>query len=118
MGNHVTATYDADGETLTVTDALNRTTTYAYSVRGWVATVTDPMGFVATYTYTPTGKNSADLPDQSFTRFESSALTYDADDRLIAQANGLAEITTTTYDGVGNVTSVEGPEWEYNDICV
>ena len=42
MGNSVTTTYDADGEVLTVTDALNRTTTYTYSLRGWVATVTNP----------------------------------------------------------------------------
>ena len=83
MGNRVTTTYDADGETLTVTDALNRTTTYTYSVRGWVATVTDPMGYVATYTYTATGKNSATYQIGAF-MVEVSRLTYDADDRLIA----------------------------------
>ena len=62
MGNAVTTTYDADGEKLTVTDALNRTTTYTYSVRGWVATVTDPMGYVVTYTYTADRQELRHLP--------------------------------------------------------
>jgi RHS repeat-associated protein len=108
MGNRVTTTYDAEGEALTFTDALNRTTTYTYSVRGWVATETDPMGYLTTFTYTPTGKDSATYQTTLFP-IEESFLTYDADDRLIGQANGLSEITTYGYDGVGNVTSVEDP---------
>ena len=47
------------GKQLTVTDALNRTTSYTYSVRGWLATVTDPMGYATTYIYTATGKEAA-----------------------------------------------------------
>ena len=33
-------------------------------------------------------------------------------------ANGLSEVTTYTYDGVGNVIAVDGPEWQYNIICL
>ena len=60
-----TTTYDADGETLTVTDALNRTTTYTYSVRGWVATVTDPMGYVVDlHVHGRPGKQLGHVPEQ------------------------------------------------------
>jgi len=105
MGNRVTTTFDADGEALTVTDALNRTTTYAYSVRGWVATQTDPMGFLATFTYTPTGEDLGTYQTGG-SLLETSTDYYDADDRLIAQADGLGNLTSYTYDGVGNVISV------------
>ena len=66
------------------------------------------MGFVATYTYTPTGKNLAAY-QTNFTQFEADSNFYDADDRLIASDNGLGQVTSYTYDGVGNVTSVEDP---------
>ena len=120
MNNHVTTTYDADGEKLTVTDAMNRTTSYAYSVRGWVAQVTDPMGYIATYTYSPTGKNLGAY-QTNLTQFEADANTYNADDELIAQQNGVGETTSYSYDGVGNVTTVEDPNtnvvsYVYNSV--
>ena len=106
MTNHITTTYDADGEKLTVTDAMNRTTSYAYSVRGWVAQVTDPMGYLATYTYSPTGQNLGAY-QTNLTQFEADANTYNADDELIAQQNGVSETTSYSYDGVRNITTVE-----------
>jgi RHS repeat-associated protein len=106
MGNHVTATFDADGEKLTVTDSLNRTTTYSYSVRGWLAMITDPLGFLTTITYTPTGKQSGTYKTAG-SLLETSALTYDAADRLQSRADGMNDLTTFSYDGVGNVTAVK-----------
>jgi YD repeat-containing protein len=120
IGNHVTTTYDADGEVLTVTDALNRTTTYTYSVRGWVSTETDPMGFIITYTYSPTGQ-SLDSYQGTTSEFLLNGNTYNADDELIAQINGVGQTTSYTYDGMGNVTSVEDPNgnvvtYVYNSV--
>ena len=119
MGNHVTTTYDADGETLTVTDALNRTTTYTYSVRGWVATDTDPMGYLATYTYTRDRQKLGDLSKSRPSWSRRRHMTYDADDRLIASGQrARSRSPRTTYDGVGNVTSVEGPEHKRRYVCL
>jgi RHS repeat-associated protein len=120
MSNAVTATYDADGEKLTLADALNRTTSYSYSVRGWLAQVTDPMGYLITYTYSATGKN-LDAYQGNLTQFLVDGNTYNADDELIAQENGVSETTSYSYDGVGNLTTVEDPNtnvvsYVYNSV--
>jgi RHS repeat-associated protein len=98
--------YDAEGQVLTVTDPLNRVTTYSYSVRGWVATVTDPMGFSATYVYSPTGKLTGDYGYLDGQWVDTAGYSYDSDDRAVSYTDGLGHWTTYSYDGVGNRKSV------------
>jgi YD repeat-containing protein len=75
-------------------------------VRGWLAMVTDPLGFLVTITYIATGKHSGTYQTGG-SLLETSAKTYDADDRLLSRADGLNNLTTISYDGVGNVTAVK-----------
>ena len=72
-----TATYDADGEKVSVTDPLGATTTYTFDALGDQLSVKDPVGNL-------------------------TATTYDADRRLTSTTRGsgssVAATTSTAYD--------------------
>lgn len=88
-GDAVTSTYDTAGNLLTVKNSLNHTTTYAnYNALGLPGSVTSPNGAVVSYTYNARGQ----------------VLT---ETRTI---NGVAQITTTTYDTRGRPIKVVTPD--------
>ena len=115
----MTTTFDADGETLTVTDALNRTTTYTYSVRGWVRrrpipwATSRPMS-----TRRPASGGCPGAIGSGGGQIQVSGYTYDADGRRDRSKDGLSEFTTYAYDGVGNQIERGGGEWDHNDVCL
>ena len=76
--------YDAQGNLISATNALNRVTTLgAYDANGRPGSLTDPNGLVTTLSYDPRG-------------------------RLISRSAG-GETTSYSYDGVGNLTGVTLP---------
>lgn len=76
--------YDAQGNLVTVTDALGHTTSIGgYDPHGRPGFITDPNGLV-------------------------TALTYDARGRLTSRSAG-GETTAYTYDGAGNLTHISLP---------
>ena len=86
MGNRVTTTYDADGEKLTVTDALEPD----HDVRLLGARLGGdgdrPDGLRRHLHLHADRQEPGDVPDPAGAVSRRSALHYDADDRLIATA--------------------------------
>jgi YD repeat-containing protein len=79
-----TYTYDTQNNLDTVTNALSQVTTLgSYDANGRPGTITDPNGFI-------------------------TDLVYDARGRLKSRTTG-GEITSYTYDGVGQLTDVSTP---------
>jgi len=133
------ATYDAQGNLLTRTDALDRTTTYTYDSTNDVLTVTDPKGVTTTNTYDSNGNltsttaplgsgkvirtsyaydpaNPGDLvkmmdPDANAWRY-----AYDADGNRVTAFDPAADETSFAYDAIGRMTSLSTPDgnvWKY-----
>jgi len=79
-----TYTYDTQGNLTSVKNALNQTSTLGgYDAHGHAGTITDPNGL-------------------------ATSLTWDVRGRLTARSRG-GEVTSYTYDGVGNLTNVSLP---------
>lgn len=95
-GDAITHTYDTAGNLLAVTNSLNHATTYAsYNALGQPGIVTWPNGAVTEYTYNARGQ----------------VLT---EKRTV---NGVAQITTTTYDTRGRPVSVTTPDAEVVNLA-
>jgi RHS repeat-associated protein len=106
-GAVTTYTYDGSGNQLTETEAsgtaLVRTTTSTYTAANELATVTEP---------------STSNPGQN----RVTTLTYDANGNLLtrtrsgyAGTTAISEITTFTYNTLGQLTSVDGPRTDMSD---
>jgi len=110
-------TYNANGSMLTMNGPridANDVTSYAYYAndnpdpgkRGNVATITNTLGHVTSIT-------AYNAHGQPFTIVDpnglSTTLTYDARQRLTSRNVG-GELTTYTYDGVGQLTRVTLPD--------
>ncbi|WP_338703744.1 DNRLRE domain-containing protein [Streptomyces sp. Q6] len=131
--------FDATGLPDTVTDALNKATTFVYDVRGQVKSVTDALGKKSTQNYdvygrptdatVPKDQDSGDLittpaPDydanDNITRSTApngavSTASYDNTDQILsatapANNNTAARATSYTYDKVGNLKSTTEPK--------
>ena len=77
----------------TLTDPLGRVTAFEYNGRGLVTRITFALG----------------TADEAFIERE-----YDAADNLIAEIDELGRRTEFTYDNLGRLTSVEGPDPDGN----
>jgi RHS repeat-associated protein len=95
-------TYDGVGNLLTLTDELNRTTTYGYDALNRQISVTDPLNHATTFTYDAVGNRVA--VTDALNRI--TTYTYDALDRQITDTNQLGLSRTYTYNAVGNETSM------------
>jgi RHS repeat-associated protein len=101
LGSETVTTYDAVGNTMSVRDALNRTTAYTYDSLDRLTTVTAPDLGVTTYTYDPAGN----VLTRKDARDRVTSHEYDADDRLTRVTSPTAQVWTTAYDVAGNVSS-------------
>ena len=97
-------------------DGVNDVTTYTYNTRGQLLTSTDANGLVQeVLAYGPSGQPTLVRDHQGF----EWALTYDMAGRLLTstfEPGGLDEVTTYTYDTVGQMTgSVDalGRSWGF-----
>jgi RHS repeat-associated protein len=111
--------YDAQGNLITVTNALGQVTKLAnFDPYGHAQTVTDPNGVMATLAYTPEGWLASSTIGSSTTVYSYNAVgdvlqityadgntlafTYDDARRLIAIRNRLGESVLYTLDAMGN----------------
>ena len=101
--NQVTTfTYNPQGLLLTTKDALNQTTTFAYDALGRLLTTTDPLNRITTLTYDAAG-NVATSKD-ALNRV--TTFTYDAKNRLVEIRDTNDGWTSYSYDGNGNLLTV------------
>jgi RHS repeat-associated protein len=120
-------TYDANGNTLTATDALgdiykltydpifsqitsitdplNHTQTFAYDAAGDLTTATDENGHSTSLTYDANGQPLTVTDPLGNT----SALTYDASENPVAVTDALGNTTQNTFDAVSRLLSSTDP---------
>ena len=122
-----TFTYDAFGNLLSRTNALNQTeswseynglgrpgryvdingvpTTYAYESNGALKSATDNAGRITAYTYTHAGQiSTVSHPDGRIERFQ-----YNAAGRMTAKGNALNENVVTAVDVANNTVRMSSP---------
>jgi RHS repeat-associated protein len=80
--------YDTNGNAISRTDELGRTTTYTYDAYGDVLSVSVPLGS-GTYAVT--------------------SYTYNGFGEVLTSTDPLGKVTTNTYDGNGNLLTVTTP---------
>ncbi|RBQ20017.1 hypothetical protein DP939_09300 [Spongiactinospora rosea] len=119
LGNITTATYDASGRVVAITDPKNHTTHQTFSEDDQLRTVHtpetpyspyDPEARSTVYTYSIDGLlESVRDPLGRYTR-----MTYDDAGRLITKADPLSRRVEVTYDAESNpltAITINGPEW-------
>ncbi|MEV6350583.1 RHS repeat-associated core domain-containing protein [Actinoplanes sp. NPDC051851] len=132
LGRTVSLAYDANGNLRTVTDARQHTTTYAYDTSDRLITVTDPLNRATTLTYDTNGNvvgrvgasgtrttyRYDDLDRLDLVRYgvtsdtaqeSSTAITYDAGDRVRTVADSAGGTTTVTPDDFDQPVTVVSP---------
>jgi RHS repeat-associated protein len=119
-------TYDAVGQLLTMTDALNYSTNYSYDLVGRQITVTDPLNRVTSYSYDAAGQQHSVTDGNGHATFygydalgrltqtnfpdNSTAITnYDAVGRVTKRIDQAGKATSYTYDPAGRLASVANP---------
>ncbi|MGE0822280.1 MAG: RHS repeat-associated core domain-containing protein [Candidatus Binatia bacterium] len=126
LGDVAQKTYDARGNLLTITDALNNTVIFTYDGNDNVASVTDPAGKTATLVYDandnliratdPLGRTASFIYTQSGIRGlvasstdengHTTTQTYTAAGDLAAVTDPLGFTVRFAYDGLGRNTSI------------
>ncbi|QQP98177.1 putative Ig domain-containing protein [Lysobacter enzymogenes] len=89
--------YDADGNTLSVTDALNQTRRYAYDALSQLRGYTNANGHTWNYDY--------DLAGRRVAEFSPEVAIGSADTAGVQSVRNGRIVTRTAYDALGNVLS-------------
>jgi RHS repeat-associated protein len=122
-GGVTSTAYDAAGQVISTTDALNHTTQYAYDDAGRRTSVTDALGHVTSFVYDSAGNQTSAVDANNHTtqfqydaanrrtktiyadnNFETTA--YDALGRVSARTDANGKTTQFGYDNLGRLTSV------------
>nr|WP_306673808.1 RHS repeat-associated core domain-containing protein [Tahibacter caeni] len=96
--------YDGNGNAITSTDALNRTTARVFDERDRPQQETAPLGKVTTYTYD--GRDAVRTETRSNAGGSGAQVRerrYDDDGRLVAEIDANGTTRTRAYDAVGNL---------------
>ncbi len=122
-GNSTNSTYDANGNVLSVKNALNETYTYTYDDKNNLRSATDPRGNTTTYNYDSTLTDLTGVVKQAsgttaYTYYSNGLVetstdpddhtisyTYDQNGNLASITDGLGNSVTFTYDSAGRMTS-------------
>lgn len=134
--HHMTAsTYDANGNRLTITDALSRRTTSTYDGMNDLTSVTDRLGVTTSLTYDASGNLTAvTRPLSGAGQARTTTLTYgdgahpgdatalvdpdgnawsfsyDANGDPVKMTDPDGDATTYSYDGIGRRTAMVSPK--------
>ncbi|WRL44039.1 RHS repeat-associated core domain-containing protein [Cyanobacterium aponinum UTEX 3222] len=99
LGNTDRYTYNKFNKLLTITDALGNTIKYTYDDRGNVLSRKDAEGNIVRYTYDRFGNNLSKIEGENdITYYE-----YDNRGNKIKETDALGNVTTYTHDINGNV---------------
>ena len=115
MGAATAYSYDANGNLLSVTDALRHATKYTYDKDGNLTSETDALGHKVQYAYTPEGWLS------SVTKADGAVMTfeYDKTGALTRQNVGDGQSVTSSYNEIGKLTEVSSEagtiRYQYNE---
>jgi RHS repeat-associated protein len=101
MGDVTQFGYDANGNRISQTDALGRTTRYEYNYLDKLIRVIDPAGGATIYNYDANG-NLTSITDANG---QTTRYVYDVQNRLISETDPLGNTTGYAYDLIGNLTS-------------
>ena len=106
-GQRITATWNAGGQLVRVTDLVTGdATVFTYNARGRVATATDPVGRVETYGYDASGEHLTSVTNaKGTTNFTYITGQGAAREHALASATGPDGVPTTfAYDALGRLT--------------
>jgi YD repeat-containing protein len=98
----------------TMTDALNKSTTFVYDERGQVREVTDALGKKTTQTYDTFGRPlvKTEPKDQAAgDLITAPAPVYDANDNITTSTAPNGAVSTAVYDQADQVTSATEPKY-------
>ncbi|MEU6176090.1 DUF6531 domain-containing protein [Streptantibioticus parmotrematis] len=101
LGHTTTTAFDADDNTISVTDADQHTTSYAYDAVGRLSTVTAPDGGTTAYGYDSVG----DLTSRTDADQHTTTYAYDDARRLTGVTDPLKRTRTYGYDPDGDPTT-------------
>jgi YD repeat-containing protein len=103
--------YDAKGNLVQVRDAKNQLTNFVYDGLDRLISTTNPLGFTETFTYDANGN----LTSTTNRNGQTIGFNYDALNRLTSKTRPPTssevgnQVTTFSYDLVGNLTAVINP---------
>ena len=96
-----TTVKNSQGQTVTITDAANKTISYTYDPFGNLVKTTDALGNVTTLIYDARGRKTGMVdPDMG-----TWSYAYNALGELIRQVDAKAQTVTMQYDKLGRMTS-------------
>ncbi|MGX4694875.1 golvesin C-terminal-like domain-containing protein [Streptomyces sp. JNUCC 63] len=98
----------------TMTDALNKSTTFVYDERGQVTEVTDALGKTITQTYDTFGRPlvKTEPKDQAAgDLITAPAPVYDANDNVTTSTAPNGAVSTAVYDETDQMTSATAPKY-------
>jgi RHS repeat-associated protein len=96
----------------TITDALNKSSTFVYDVRGQVTQVTDALGKKTTQTYDTFGRplvNTVPQDQNAGVLITTPAPVYDENDNVTRSTAPNGAVSTAVYDNADEVTSATAP---------
>ena len=100
------ATYDANGNVLTATDALGNTTTLTYEPTfNQVTSITDALGHTSTLSYDGHGN----LLTATDPNGKTTHLTYNGTGQVLTATDSLGKVTQFTYGPTGDLAAVMDP---------
>ncbi|MEV0171194.1 DNRLRE domain-containing protein [Streptomyces sp. NPDC050803] len=105
--------FGATGYPSTITDALNKSTTYVYDERGQVTEVTDALGKKTTQTYDVYGRPLVSTVPKDQTAgvlITTPAPEYDANDNVTKSTSPGGAVSTAVYDKADQVESATAPK--------
>ena len=99
---HVTSfAYDASGGLASMTNALGQVTAYSHDADGRPVTLTDPNGLVTTFTYTPRGQMASSTVGQELTSF-----SYSPTNQLQSVTRPDGSLLNYTYNAAHQLTAI------------
>ena len=106
FSNTVSSTYNAAGNTLSTTDAKNKTTSFLYDLRNLLTRVTDAKNGVTSYGY----DNAGNLTTVTDARNKVTTYGYNEFNQVSGITNPLNQVIQFGYDKNGNANKMVTPK--------